>query len=870
MSTRIHEIAKQYNQEAKSFLAWLKERGYVSADTKSVSSTVSKIYFDEIEKEFGAQVAPVMVLDPVEPVAAQEPSKVKIPSGVFVKSTQDVAREKEVAAQAKVAALKPAPAIPAPPAPAALVPAAPVAKAPVPLPPRPASMPPSVTMPAPMAKAPSAPLALPPRSAPAAVVVPGLRPAPVASAPAPSPAPVFVRPVVAAAVPAPAVSMPAPATLVAPAPVLVSKAPVALPSMPGRPGASPLKAPPMPGAVFAGAAAPTASSASVTVTQVGDVKLISMKPPVIVRDFATALGMRPFQLISELMQMGIFAAITQSLDETVAAKLAEKHGFLLEVKHRGDPAAAQAQKEKKEKKPVLEDDTNDLILRPPVVCILGHVDHGKTSLLDVIRKADVAKGEAGGITQHIGAYQIDFNGRKITFLDTPGHAAFTKMRSRGASATDVAILVVAADDGFMPQTDEALKIALNEKQLHPEKFALLVAVNKMDVKGANLDQVKNQMQQRNIAPEDWGGETVTVPVSAMKGTGINELLEMILLQADVLELKANPKADASGVIIESQVDVGRGPLATVIVQRGTLRVGDSIVCGPNWAKVRAMFDDQGRPLKEAPPATPVRVIGWSGTPDSGATFKVVKNTREAEKLAEEEQYRLKKITTTADSAPKEVSVDTLFANIAATQQKTLKVIIKTDVFGSTEAVRNILEGIKSAKVSLEIVSTDVGIITKNDVLMAGAAGSVILGFNTKLENGVTPLAKHHSVRIETYAIIYELGDKVREMMADLLDPDLKETKTGVAEVRATFPLAKGFVAGCLVTEGKINRNASARVRRGKEIIHEGKVGTLKRFKDDANEVRAGLECGIKLDDFNGYQKGDLIECFEVQKVRAAL
>jgi len=868
MSTRIHEIAKQYNQEPKSLLAWLKERGYVSADTKSVSSTVSKIYFDEIEKEFGAKVAPVVAPAPAAPVvaAAPETSKVKIPAGVFVKSTQDVAREKEVAAQAKAAALKPAPAAPAAPVAAP----APVAKAPAPLPPRAASTPPAVTLPAPAAKAPSAPPALPPRSAPAPVVVPGLRPvAPVTAAPAPKVAPPLVRPPVSTTAPVVAAPAPAPVAAPAPAPVAASKAPVALPTLPARPGASPLKSPALPGAVAPSPGA-VASSASVTVTQVGDVKLISMKPPVIVRDFATALGMRPFQLISELMQMGIFAAITQSLDETVAAKLAEKHGFLLEVKHRGDPAAAQAQKEKKEKKLVVEDDTKDLVIRPPVVCILGHVDHGKTSLLDAIRKADVAKGEAGGITQHIGAYQIDFNGRKITFLDTPGHAAFTKMRSRGASATDVAILVVAADDGFMPQTDEALKIALNEKQLHPEKFALLVAVNKMDVKGANLDQVKNQMQQRNIAPEDWGGDTVTVPVSAMKGTGINELLEMILLQADVLELKANPKADASGVIIESQVDVGRGPLATVIVQRGTLRVGDSIVCGPNWAKVRAMFDDQGRPLKEAPPSTPARVIGWNGTPDSGATFKVVKNAREAEKLAEEEQYRLKKITTTADSAPKEVSVDTLFANIAATQQKMLKVIIKTDVFGSTEAVRNILEGIKSTKVALEIVSTDVGIITKNDVLMAGAAGSVILGFNTKLENGVTPLAKHHSVRIETYAIIYELGDKVREMMADLLDPDLKETKTGVAEVRATFPLAKGFVAGCLVTEGKINRNASARVRRGKEILHEGKIGTLKRFKDDANEVRAGLECGIKLDDFNGYQKGDLIECFEVQKVRAAL
>ncbi len=498
------------------------------------------------------------------------------------------------------------------------------------------------------------------------------------------------------------------------------------------------------------------------------------------------------------------------------------------------------------------------------MCILGHVDHGKTSLLDAIRKADVAAGEAGGITQHIGAYQIEFNGRKITFLDTPGHAAFSKMRARGADVTDVAVLVVAADDGFMPQTDEALKHAQNAE------VTLLVAVNKMDVKGANIDQVKAQMQQRNIAPEDWGGETVTVPVSAIKGTGINELLEMILLQSDVLELKANPKAEASGVIIESEVEVGRGPLATVIVQRGTLRIGDAIVCGEQWCKVRAMYDDQGKNIKEAPPSTPARVIGWSGPPDSGATFKVVKNAREAEGLAEEEQQRTKKQANTVAAQPKNVSVEQLFADIAATQHKVLKVIVKSDVYGSTEAVRSVLEGIKSTKVSLEIVSTDVGLVTKNDVLMASAAGSVILGFNTKLENGVTPLAKHHGVRIETYSIIYELGDKVREMMADLLDPDLKEIKLGAAEVRATFPLAKGFVAGCLVTEGKITRNATARLRRGKQTIHEGKVQTLKRFKDDANEVRAGLECGIKLDDFNGYETGDVIEVFEVQKVRAAL
>ena len=638
------------------------------------------------------------------------------------------------------------------------------------------------------------------------------------------------------------------------------------------------KAPPLPGSSPAATTLPVSTAAaaavgsSVTVTTNGDVKIIHLKPPIVVRDFATALGLKPFKLISEMMEMGIFASMTQGIDEAVAVKLAEKHGFLLEIKHRGDPLAqaAQKEKEKDKKKPVDEDESKFLVPRPPVVCILGHVDHGKTSLLDAIRKANVASGEAGGITQHIGAYQIEFNGRKLTFLDTPGHAAFTKMRARGASVTDIAILVVAADDGFMPQTDEALKIALGVKEQQPERFALIVAVNKMDVKGANLDQVKAQMQQRNIAPEDWGGETVTVPVSAIKGTGINEMLEMILLQADVLELKANPKAEASGTIIESQIDVGRGPVSTVIVQRGTLRIGDALLCGPHWAKVRAMYDDEGNNLKEAPPATPVRVVGWSSTPDSGAQFKAVKNAREAENLAEEEQQRLRKMNTTADAVPKEVSVEQLFANIAATQQKTLKVIIKTDVFGSAEALRNILEGIKSAKVSLEIVSTDVGLVTKNDVLMASAAGAVIIGFNTKLENGVTPLAKHHGVRIETYEIIYELGDKVREMMADLLEPDLKETKTGAAEVRATFPLAKGFVAGCLVTEGKINRNASARLRRGKETVHEGKIATLKRFKDDANEVRAGLECGIKLDDFNGYNVGDVIECYEVQKVRASL
>jgi translation initiation factor IF-2 len=879
MSIRIHKLAEELGLENKELMALLKERKIIAPDVKSVSSTVDNISASALREEYAARKPTTPVSNAVAEAApssaghdaAETPTttKVMIPSGVFVKSKDDIVREKEAAAAAKLAAQKAAVAASAPVAPAPVsVPVAPPPPPPMPVAVRPVSAPPPtpvpprpVSAPPPVARIPSAPLPVsrPPLPsvvsvpAPASLAVPPVKPAPV------SPPPVVSRPVSAPPIPTP-VSAP------------VVKAPSIPPLLPPRvsapaplPGLAP-KAPPLPGTPLA-PAAPAAPAAPVAP---GDVKVLHLKPPIVVRDFAIALGLKPFKLISELNQLVGFAAMNSTIEESVAQKVAEKYGFLLEIKHRGDAASQQAAKEKKAEKKPEEDEAKHLQPRPPVVCILGHVDHGKTSLLDAIRKANVAAGEAGGITQHIGAYQIEFNGRKITFLDTPGHAAFTKMRARGASVTDVAILVVAADDGFMPQTDEALKIALNEKQQHPERFALLVAVNKMDVKGANLDQVKNQMQQRNIAPEDWGGETVTVPVSAIKGSGITDLLEMILLQSDVLELKANPKAEASGVVIESEIDFGRGPLATVIVQRGTLRVGDAIVSGQHYARVRAMFDDQGNNLKEAPPSTPVRVIGWSGTPDSGAAFKAVKNAREAEKLAEEEQLRVKKVATAAAAVPKEVSVEQLFANIAATQQKVLKVLVKTDVFGSSEAVRNILEGIKSAKVQLDIVSIDVGLVTKNDVLMASASKAVIIGFHTKLENGVTPLAKHHGVRVETYEIIYEMGDKVREMMADLLDPDIKEIKTGAAEVRQVFPLAKGFVAGCLVTEGKINRNASARLRRGREIVHEGKIATLKRFKDDANEVRAGLECGIKLDDFNGYQAGDVIECFEIQKVRAAL
>ncbi len=865
MSIRIHELAKRHNMEAKEMLALLKERGYVSPDTKSVSSTVNKIYEEEIEKEFAAKAAQVAA------PAAPAPQPAAAPRVPMVKSVEDIAREKaevaaRLAAEAKASAPTPAPApapVSAPSAPVLPPPIAPVAVSA----PRPVSTPPPISRPPAVGAPPSAPRPYSPPASPAPVSAPR-PPAPIASPGLRAPAPAPVAPPPASAPSRPAAPAVAPASAPAFSAPPRPPGPPSAPSVPaaGAPKALPAfpAAPASPRPAFASAApAPTSNA---TITEEGGVKIIHLKPPIIVRDFATTLGMKPFKLISELMEAGIFASINQTIDEQVAAKVAEKHGYLLEIKHRGEaqPQVSKKEKEQAKAKQDAEDEVKNLATRPPVVCILGHVDHGKTSLLDAIRKANVAGGEAGGITQHIGAYQVEHQGRRITFLDTPGHAAFNKMRARGASVTDVAILVVAADDGFMPQTDEALK--------HAQSAAVttMVAVNKMDVKGANIDRVKQQMQERNIAPEDWGGETVTVPVSALKGTGLSDLLDMILLQADVLELKANPKAEASGIVIESQVDVGRGPLATLLVQRGTLKVGDSLVCGAQWCKVRAMFDDKGANLKEAPPSAPVRVIGWSGAPDSGAQFKVVKNAREAENLAEEEQQRLRKEASTNASAPKNVSVDQLFADIAAGHAKVLKVIIKTDVFGSTEAVRHVLEGIKSNKVSLEIVSTDVGLVTKNDVLMAGTGGAVILGFNTKLENGVTPLAKHHGVRIETFGIIYELADKVKEMMADLLEPDLKEVKLGAAEVRATFPLAKGFVAGCLVTEGKITRNGNARLRRKKEIVTEGKIDTLKRFKDDANEVRAGLECGIKLGDFNGYDIGDIIEVFEIQKVRASL
>ncbi|MEM8549416.1 MAG: translation initiation factor IF-2, partial [Verrucomicrobiota bacterium] len=444
------------------------------------------------------------------------------------------------------------------------------------------------------------------------------------------------------------------------------------------------------------------------------------------------------------------------------------------------------------------------------------------------------------------------------------HAAFSKMRERGADVTDIAILVVAADDGFMPQTDEALKFA------RKANVEVVVAINKMDAKGANIDRVKQQMQERDMMPEDWGGQTLCTPVSALEGTNIDDLLELVLLQAEVSELKANPKATAEGMIIESQVEQGRGPTATIIVQKGTLKVGDALVCGPQYCKVRAMMDEHGKPIKSAPPSTPVRLMGWSGAPESGSTFMAVKNEKAAKREAEENAEDLKKQDAPAAETASASDLDSLLAAIDEQSSKVLRIIIKGDVHGSVEALVGCLEAIESDKVGLEIIDTGVGQITKNDVSMADSSSAAVVGFNVKQENGVNAFAKHHDVRIIQHNIIYELIEQVEEAMAELLDPEFREVKMGLAEVRAVFPVAKGQVAGCMVTEGMIKRDAPARLLRKDEVTHEGKIGTLKRFKDDATEVRAGYECGIQIGGCNDYKEGDKIECYEIHEFRPSL
>ena len=602
---------------------------------------------------------------------------------------------------------------------------------------------------------------------------------------------------------------------------------------------------------------------------------VTVRPPIVVRDFAISLNMKPFQVVSDLMALGKVVAVNTVIDEADAQLVAERHGFKLEIRHRGEGV----QPIKKVEVKPNEDDPALQEARPPVVCVLGHVDHGKTTLLDFFRKANVAAGEAGGITQRIGAYSVtyagenpEYKGRTVTFLDTPGHAAFAKMRERGASVTDVAVLVVAADDGFMPQTDEALKFA----QKHAR--AIVTAINKTDAKGANVDRVKQQMQQRGITPEDWGGETIAVPVSALKGDGMDNLIESILLQSDVLELKTNPKCPAQGVIIESQKETGRGPTATIIVQKGTLKPGDAFVCGETWCKVRALMDERGQRLQSVGPGCPALVLGWEDVPAPGAHFRCVKNDREARDIAEEAALAARKASEDAIARAPAVSVgkpgmsdlEKLMAALATDKDKVLRVLLKADVNGTLEALRGCLEAIPNDKVTLEIVGGSVGAITQGDVALAEASKATIIAFDAKADTGVQPMLKRAGIRVISHDIIYMLIELVKEAMTELLDPILRENKLGSAEVRAVFDLSKAMVAGCMVSEGLLRRSAKARLIRKGQVIHTGTLETLKRFKDDASEVKAGFECGARISGYDTYAVGDVLECFEVLEVRPTL
>ncbi len=708
------------------------------------------------------------------------------------------------------------------------------------------------------APAPAAPAKPAAPAAPAAPVPPPAGPS-LRATPLPTVAPRVAPPTRPAAPPLP----PTPQRGDLP-PLTVRSVPPPPPSRPVAP--PPIVRPPIPVVAPSAGAAPVAA---------GSKGALTIRPPIVVRDFAIALNLKPFQVVGDLMALGKVVAVNAVVDEADAIKVAARHGYTLEIRHRGEGVQPV-----KKAEPKIDEDAPELQRpRPPVVCVLGHVDHGKTTLLDFFRKANVAAGEAGGITQRIGAYNVayagpnkEYAGRTVTFLDTPGHAAFAKMRERGASVTDVAVLVVAADDGFMPQTDEALKFA----QKHAR--AIVAAVNKVDAKGANVDRVKQQMQQRGIAPEDWGGEVVTCPVSALKGDGMDALLESILLQADILELKANPTCPAQGVVIESQKETGRGPTATVIVQKGTLKPGDAFVCGETWCKVRALMDERGKRLDKAAPGTPALVLGWDDVPAPGVRFHSVKNDREAREIAEEAAQVARKASEDAQSRAASVPVgkpgmsdlDKLMAALATDKEKVLRVLLKADVNGTLEALRGCLEAIASDKVRLEIVGGSVGPVTQNDVALAEAAKAAIVAFDTKVDNGVQPLLKRAGIRVIAHDIIYMLIELVKEAMAELLDPELRENALGSAEVRAVFELSKATVAGCMVTEGLLRRSAKARLVRGGKVVQSGSLETLKRFKDDASEVKAGFECGARVSGADDYQVGDRIECYEVLEVRPKL
>lgn len=573
-----------------------------------------------------------------------------------------------------------------------------------------------------------------------------------------------------------------------------------------------------------------------------------------IKDFASKLGVTAAEVIKKLLEVGIMATINQEIDTDTATLVGTDLGFIIEVK----PPEPEVDYEA-----IVDENEDPALLMPrwPVVTVMGHVDHGKTSLLDAIRETKVAAGEAGGITQHIGAYTVELNGRKITFLDTPGHEAFTAMRARGAQVTDIAVLVVAADDGVMPQTVEAINHA------KAAKVPIVVAINKIDKHNANPDRVKQELTEHNLVIEEWGGDVIAVPVSAKERTGIEHVLEMILLQSEVLELKANPDKEARGTIIEAQLDKGRGPVATVLIQAGTLQIGAAFVAGAAHGKVRAMYDDKGKKLKKAGPSMPVEIIGFTEVPHAGDIFRVVEDEKKAREIAEKRSFerRAEEMETTT-----RLTLDDLYKRIKEGEVKDLNLIVKADVQGSVEAVRQSLEKLHNEEVQVKVLHGGVGAITESDVLLASASRAIIIGFNVRPDPNASRAAQAEQVDIRTYRVIYEAVDDIKSALEGMLKPKMEEVVLGRVEVRALFKVPKaGTVAGCYVLDGKVTKNASIRVLRNSIVVAEDQIESLRRFKDDVREVLAGFECGIGLEKFNDLKEGDIFEAFTVQEVSAA-
>ncbi|HXX70677.1 MAG TPA: translation initiation factor IF-2 [Candidatus Acidoferrum sp.] len=569
-----------------------------------------------------------------------------------------------------------------------------------------------------------------------------------------------------------------------------------------------------------------------------------------VRELAEKLDIRAKDLLKTLLDRGVFASINQPLDVPTATSLAESFNGIVQV------VTFEEQLVQEEK--VREERTGNLQPRAPVVTVMGHVDHGKTSLLDAIRETEVAAGEAGGITQHIGAYEAHTDDRRIVFIDTPGHEAFTRMRARGAKVTDVVVLVVSADDGVMPQTEEAIAHA------RAANVPILVAINKIDKPEAQPERVKRQLSDRGLMPEEWGGDTVMVEVSAKTKQNLPRLLEMILLVSDLRELKADPDAPASGVVLESRMDRGRGPVATVLVQNGTLHVGDVFIVGAVYGKDRAMFNDRGQPIKDAGPSTPVEVLGLQGVPEAGDQFQVADEAK-ARHIVEYRQGKQREASL-AKTASGRLTLDQLHEQLRAGEMKELPVVIKADVQGSVEVLNEMLPKISNEQVKVEVIQASVGAVTESDVILASASNAIIVAFNVRPERKATELAQREGVDIRLHTIIYELLDELKKAVSGLLAPVIKEAYLGRAEVRDTFRIkGAGVIAGCFVQDGLLKRDADVRVLRDNVVVYTGRLISLRRFKEDVNEVRGGYECGAGISNFNDVKVGDVLECFKMEK-----